>query len=194
MSEFDVAILAQIKQGYIYKYMQANDLTQRELARRIGIGEVILGRIINFKWLPTSPKTGRGKKSHVVKKLEQYFGFSVEVLFPPELTEEIAARLSKKHVAFKTVELLQLDCINPKYLSYEQAETEDEAIIENLLQCLSPQEFTVIKSRFGLDGVATKTLEQTAADMRVCKERVRQIESKAIHKMRFNLHKMNKNP
>ena len=56
--------------------------------------------------------------------------------------------------------------------------------IERCLGALSVRERDVIKLRFGLDGNDEHTLEQAGKVLKVTRERVRQIEEKAIRKLR----------
>lgn len=56
--------------------------------------------------------------------------------------------------------------------------------IEDLLNTLKDQEKTVIVMRFGLDDGRSKTLEEVGEVFGLTKERIRQIEEKALHKLR----------
>lgn len=56
--------------------------------------------------------------------------------------------------------------------------------VKNILNTLSSREATVINLRFGLGGIASKSLEETGAVLGLTKERVRQIEMKALRKLR----------
>lgn len=58
-----------------------------------------------------------------------------------------------------------------------------EQIFE-LLDDLSDRERQVIVERFGLDGEAPRTLEQVGVEIGVTRERIRQIEAKALRKLR----------
>ena len=49
---------------------------------------------------------------------------------------------------------------------------------------LTPRETLVITQRFGLDGQGERTLEEVAQVYAVCRERIRQVEAKAMRKLR----------
>ena len=56
--------------------------------------------------------------------------------------------------------------------------------IQAFLHCLEPREEEIIRLRFGLNGDAPLTLEEVGEKFEVTRERVRQIQNMAIHKMR----------
>jgi RNA polymerase primary sigma factor len=58
------------------------------------------------------------------------------------------------------------------------------AEIEQLLNVVNPRERRVVRLRFGLDGGRTHTLEEVGAMLGVTRERARQIESKALARIR----------
>ena len=55
-----------------------------------------------------------------------------------------------------------------------------------VLGSLSSREETILKSRFGIDGRPTETLKTIGERFNVSKERIRQIEKKAIRKLRHS--------
>ena len=64
---------------------------------------------------------------------------------------------------------------------------ESAALIENtrkILATLSPREERVLRLRFGIGDHADHTLEQVGHDFDVTRERIRQIEAKALRKLR----------
>jgi RNA polymerase primary sigma factor len=53
-----------------------------------------------------------------------------------------------------------------------------------VLGALSDREARVLKMRFGLDGKRPMTLEEVGAEFGVTRERIRQIEAKALRKLK----------
>jgi RNA polymerase primary sigma factor len=56
--------------------------------------------------------------------------------------------------------------------------------IEGVLNTLTPREQRIIKLRFGLEDGRSRTLEEVGREFRVTRERIRQIEAKALRKLR----------
>ena len=55
---------------------------------------------------------------------------------------------------------------------------------QHLLSTLKPREEQILRLRFGLDGERVETLETIGKTFNVSKERIRQIEKKALGKLR----------
>jgi RNA polymerase primary sigma factor len=69
---------------------------------------------------------------------------------------------------------------------YEQTSSELlKDAIGDVLDSLDPREAEVLKLRFGLEGEEPKTLEEVGKIFGVTRERIRQIEAKAIRKLRL---------
>ena len=64
--------------------------------------------------------------------------------------------------------------------------------VGNILQDLDPREQKILKMRFGLEDGVTHTLEEVGEEFGVTRERIRQIESKALEKIRdhIDIHKL----
>ena len=54
----------------------------------------------------------------------------------------------------------------------------------DVLDTLTPREEKVLKLRFGLEDGRTRTLEEVGREFNVTRERIRQIEAKALRKLR----------
>jgi len=67
---------------------------------------------------------------------------------------------------------------------YEGALKRMQEAIKGMLDRLDDRERLIITSRFGLGGAAERTLEQLGRELGITKERVRQIESRGVDKLR----------
>lgn len=67
---------------------------------------------------------------------------------------------------------------------YESALKRMQEAIKGMLDRLDDRERMIITSRFGLGGTAERTLEQLGKELGITKERVRQIESRGVDKLR----------
>ena len=56
--------------------------------------------------------------------------------------------------------------------------------INEVLKTLTPRESSVLKLRFGLEDGRTRTLEEVGKEFNITRERIRQIEAKALRKLR----------
>jgi len=56
--------------------------------------------------------------------------------------------------------------------------------LNSVLATLTPREELVLKLRFGLDDGRTRTLEEVGQEFNITRERIRQIEAKALRKLR----------
>jgi len=79
------------------------------------------------------------------------------------------------------------------FVSVEDQSTEEEALqivsgleVREALETLSDREAKILQLRFGLEDGIPRTLEQVGREFGVTRERIRQIESKALGKLREN--------
>ena len=113
-----------------------------------------------------------------------------EAGFPPERVEELF-ELVTDPVSLETPvgdgESLYADLIedvrseSPATMSDHNARTEE---LSTALDALEPRMRHVLSRRFGLDGETPQTLEELGIDLGITRERVRQIETRALRQLR----------
>jgi RNA polymerase primary sigma factor len=148
------------------------------------------------------------KPVHVVDRINairRATQFLVQELGRQPIDEEIAERaniplklvkktlrLSQEPISFETPLGYQDDTILGEFLEDKSTPSPIDMVfqqdlqkqIDTAMESLSDKEAEIIKRRFGLgDGVA-RTLEEIGAELNVTRERVRQIEGKALKKLR----------
>ena len=64
------------------------------------------------------------------------------------------------------------------------AKQEEKETVGAILDTLSEREATIIRMRFGIDQDRPKTLEEVGQEFNLSRERIRQIEAKALRKLR----------
>ncbi|MGH8055698.1 MAG: sigma-70 family RNA polymerase sigma factor, partial [Candidatus Entotheonellia bacterium] len=76
------------------------------------------------------------------------------------------------------------------FLSPSDAAIEEELAdyVESSLKKLTPREEYIVRARFGLDGSEGRTLEDLGQELKLSRERVRQIEARALKKLRDPAH------
>lgn len=83
------------------------------------------------------------------------------------------------------IELIQVleddNGITPEDTILEQ--DRHDFLMRCMSECLSPREERVIRLRFGFDGEDPMTLEEIGDRHDVCRERIRQLEKKALEKL-----------
>jgi RNA polymerase primary sigma factor len=62
--------------------------------------------------------------------------------------------------------------------------------LRDMVKTLNPREAGILRARFGLDGTRQKTLDEVGTEFRVTRERVRQVQNKALDKLRKMLEKI----
>ena len=78
---------------------------------------------------------------------------------------------------------------SPNNVEEDFVKIEQRKYLIRLLDKLSPREQLIIVMRFGLDGNEPKTLEAIGEHFNVTRERIRQVEAKALKKLKSVLKK-----
>ena len=110
---------------------------------------------------------------------------------PAERVREIV-RILPQPISLESAVGDEADAVLADFVVDENLPDMDEAAsklllrgqVEGVLSTLTPRERRVVELRFGLDGDKLYTLSEIGAELGVTRERIRQIETKALRKLR----------
>ena len=115
---------------------------------------------------------------------------NVEIGVTPERVQELL-ELVQDPVSLETPigdgDSSVADLIPDTSAGQPETETADRARSSELLDALAklqPRQRRVVIERFGLDGVRPRTLEEVGANLGITRERVRQLEARALRELR----------
>lgn len=116
---------------------------------------------------------------------------SESVNMPIDRIEEVV-RLTQEPVSLEVSVGAKEDISLENYITNDNAVSPEEAVIDSLLRdqidnvmsALTERERTILKLRFGLDDGIPRSLEEIGRILAVTRERVRQVEEKALTKLR----------
>ena len=154
--------------------------------------ESSISALLSFK---ISPFKKNGQYRNVCLTLEQILVVPAEDLFPKKLYQQVVGTPTTAVVEVSSFtalpaaaqkEILLLPAPTVEGLSQLELEELRERIGE-VLNTLSPREGEIIKLRFGIPDGRTHTLDELAHIFRVNPERIRQIEARALRKLRSPL-------
>lgn len=141
-----------------------------------------IGEFINLK---RSPLTSEGEFYDIILKISDLLMCSPENLFSEEqMTMEL--KTNKRSIEVQEAEIKFMIKNNNNIKSLEEIIYNENLSnkIEESLNLLTPREEKVLKMRFGIDDGKEHTLEAIGKIFGVQKERIRQIEAKALRKLR----------
>ena len=145
-----------------------------------------IGNLINFK---ASPMGKSGEIIPTAQRLCEFLGVLPEDLWTPEqLLFVLPTNKSHFDMSHKAmVEMLARHTGELLEAPAPDAGLEEEdrhRVVAEMLDSLTPREAKVLRLRFGIDTQSELTLEEVSAKFDVCRERIRQIETKAVRKLR----------
>jgi len=157
---------------------QAGFKTQREAAAALETSITTISAIENFRYYPKTP--------WVIEKYERILGRSFEELFPEEFRSAVDVHMITS-LKFNR-ELIRLPEFRDDLLLPSAEDTyiekEKKEMINESLKQLTEREAKVLRLRFGLDGKGERTFEEIGEVFKVTRERIRQIEAKALRKLK----------
>lgn len=171
--------------GSMKKIRLERGMTQKELGEKTGITTEMISQYENMYRKPSPERA---------KLIADALGVKVEHIFP-EYLDLIMDKVPKREVKYAELNQQALDAWTQEvvYLQAENADPEEtlrkREIKKTLVEAfhtLSDREQKILRMRFGLDNTRPCTLEEVGAEFSVTRERIREIEAKALAKLRRN--------
>jgi RNA polymerase sigma factor (sigma-70 family) len=191
-NNFDVTL--QIKAKHADLWAAACKLgSVKALADAIGMDQSTVGQWIALRAVPnfTRPQSKLGnpeRRKMLEMKLFELTGKTVDELWPPAVREQDFLNLPKTTEITRSADVRGLALYQEEILSLPLPDAVAEKLelteqIETVLKSLTFREREIVKKRYGLCGEFPMTLEEIGKGFLISKDRVRQIEAKAIRKM-----------
>ena len=145
-----------------------------------------VGCLINFK---TSPLSSTGDLTPTAQGICDFLGLLPEELWTKEQLAFVLPT-NKSHFDMSHKAMVEMFARHTGELLEAPApdaglEEEDRhRVVAEVLDSLTPREAKVLRLRFGIDTQNDLTLEEVGATFDVCRERIRQIETKAVRKLK----------
>lgn len=169
---------------------KAKRWTQKDLSQLTSISTSYLGHIETLRAIPSQ---------QMMDEICSALGLSEDYLFPLSLMEALRDGLFDHRVAeLEEKQIIRLTearraGLLPRGITEDEAlEAVDRALDRDLLKeklpdvlgSLAPREQKVLELRFGLNDGRSRTLEEVGKEFHLTRDRIRQIESKALRKLR----------
>jgi len=176
----DFNVVVKVRNNKLLTAMRAAGYDSvQSLSRATGIYAIALYDYLNLK----TPAMQGGEFNHKVKKLAEFLNVNPFDLFPFQFLEDSL----QKNTIERDYDEAEVKCLigteetNPEVLAIS---SERDAVLTEIIGTLTPREERVIRMRFGLGGGDTYTYEEAGKVFGITRERIRQIEAKAIRKMK----------
>lgn len=168
--------------GVMRKARLEKGLSQYDLGKMIGACGSTIQQIETMRKWP---------KTNVAYQIADILEVDIENLFPKWMEDKLVKRGSNLNV-YMNIERVALEAAAsvPSLLSGSDVVDKEidrklmEKNIREVLDTISPKERRVLVERFGLYGNEPKDLEAVGRMFNVTRERIRQIEAKALRKLR----------
>ena len=173
--EFRVGMKVRLFNWSLDRAIKAKGWTRREAAAACGVHWQTLSKWLGLKSYPREAKA---------LEVSLVLGVSDEILFPAEIK---GFRITKQSepVSFGREEALAFGMlaqeVDPERVTIQESLTD---VIDEAMQGLNERQQFVLRMRFGLDGEGARTLTELATILGATRERIRQIEAKALRLLR----------
>ena len=149
-----------------------------EFSRNQGLNGVKVNEIISGK---ITPLDREGNPKELTKEILEILNLTIEKAF----TEKQLKGFKKHTFEVKIEEEKLLQIISPaKNQEIKVIEQEVKSKLYEILSTLTPREEKILRMRFGIGMNTEHTLEEVGLQFSVTRERIREIEAKALRKLK----------
>jgi len=151
--------------------------TQKEFAEAAGVRYCNLGTLLSMK---RSALTRDGSWCLDALRIAEYLDVFPEEIFPPKAMRGIETNIAVRELSEDELSVALEGPMSPEDYVFEKEKTK---LLSDALSQLRPREERVVRARFGLN-TDEKTLEEVGKDFGRSRDRIRQIECKALRKLK----------
>jgi RNA polymerase sigma factor (sigma-70 family) len=185
MEEFNIKV--SVRNNLILQAIKNQGYTNlNKFAKECEVSLTGLYGLVNLK---EAPLNVGGEFSQAAKELMEALGACPAELWTDEqLTMRLKSNMVERELGKEGLQIaLQSNArslIGLDYPEQELAEVDNVRVISDKLDSLTPREAKILRLRFGFDGGEGRTLEEVGKIFKVTREHVRQIEARALRKLR----------
>lgn len=191
MIEKPLRIELRAKNNILWKAIHSDSKNVAQFCKKHGFKPNRVGMLLNLNKSPMIRNINSSTNNYwssYAYRLSKTLLIPEEELFPIDLYKHI----KNSKIAIEVSDNAILEFTNKQKLLLEYEMDLDGRIdsvmrtesVDMLLRTISIEEREIIKRKFGLKSEPQETLEEIAKDLKITRERVRQIEAKAINKLR----------
>lgn len=183
MKELELTL--RVRNNRLKERREALGMTQPEFALAANVSLTAYRELEALRRSPQMHGDGCWRWRDIALQLARFHCVEPEELFPPAVLKvetPVASRRVNGDDLFPLLSAHQQQLIEGPEVAQERTELGEK--LRRALAELRPRDAEVLRRRFGLDGGEEQTLEQIGAEFELSRDRIRQIEARALRTLR----------
>jgi RNA polymerase sigma factor (sigma-70 family) len=183
MKELEVTV--RVRNNRLKERREALGMSQPELAAAAGVSLTAYRELEALRRSPRIEGQGSWRWREIALQLARFHCVEPEELFPPTVMAvgtPVASRRVNGDDIFPLLTAHQERLLESPEVAHERTEIRER--VQQALASIPPRDAKVLRLRFGLDDGVERTLEEVGVDLDVQRERVRQLEARALRTLR----------
>lgn len=178
---FRIGVRVSVYNATLRNALRETGKNQGAIAAELGIAPMTLSNYVTLKAYPGIERAAQ---------ICAYLGRGIDDIFPEHLIDAPKARPIRLEMTEKQYKAVRAHggFVNPWGLDRFGSDRDNPMLADGIrtaLTQLTPREQRVLTLRFGLEDGRTRTYEEVGKEVGVTRERIRQIETKALRKLRY---------